>query len=169
MSGYDLYQHFDRSIRHYWSTEHTQIYRALSALAQEGSIDYALVEQSGKPDKKVYHLTPRGRSAFRTWLVSKPPLPEIRHTHLLQLSFMASLPTEAITDFLESYAAQIQEKLRLYRDTDYMEATWRYARNAKERAIWRLVLENGVRYYESELAWCRHTIDALGGLEDEGD
>jgi len=38
MSGYDLYRIFDHSIRHYWSTEHTQIYRALGTLAEQGKI-----------------------------------------------------------------------------------------------------------------------------------
>lgn len=168
MSGYDLYRYFDHSIGHYWSTEHTQIYRALSALAREGSVAYTQVEQSGRPDKKVYRLTPQGETAFRQWLESRLPLPEIRHTHLLQFSFMASLPTNAILECIESYAAQIQEKLNLYGDASYIEATLRFARNAKERAIWQLVLENGVRYYETELAWCRHAIETLRGIETLG-
>ncbi|MBN1628592.1 MAG: PadR family transcriptional regulator [Thermoleophilia bacterium] len=168
MSGYDLSQYFDRSIRHYWSTEHTQIYRALAALADERDVTYSVVEQSGKPDKKLYHLTLQGRAAFQDWLGSRLPLPEIRHTHLLQFSFMASQPTREVLEFIESYAVQIEERLSLYRDTGHQEATWRHARDAKELAIWQLVLENGIRYYETELAWCRRVADVLGGMGDDG-
>ena len=41
---------FDHSIRDYWSTEHTQIYRAIAALAVQQQVSCPLVEQEDKPD-----------------------------------------------------------------------------------------------------------------------
>ena len=167
MSGYDLSQIFDHSIRNYWSTEHTQIYRALLALSDDGSLTSDVIVQQGKPDKKIYHLTEKGKTDFRSWLVSELPLPEIRHSHLLQFSFMESLPLEDIIRFLEKYAEQINEKLNLYHNPQHLEFSLKFAHTEKEQAIWSLVLENGIRYYEAELGWCRHAIEILGGMQDE--
>ncbi|MFW5836276.1 MAG: PadR family transcriptional regulator [bacterium] len=167
MSGYDLSQVFDHSIRYYWKTEHTQIYRVLSSLADRGWIEPRIEEQESRPDRKVYRVTTEGDAAFRAWREAVLPLPEIRHAHLLQFSFMSEIPTERIRAFLTSYAAQIRERLALYQDPDHINQTQQYARSRRESAIWRLVLENGVHYYEHELRWCEHALRTLEGESED--
>lgn len=163
LTGYQISQILDHSVKHYWSTEHTQVYRALGALASDGLVGHTAVAQEERPDKKVYHLTPAGRETFREWLTSALPLPEVRHAQLLQFSFMDALPNDQILSFLDQYEEQLRAKLELYRLPSQLGRAQALARSDRERTLWSLVLDNGIRSYESELAWCQHARQVLQG------
>jgi PadR family transcriptional regulator AphA len=164
MSGYDLYKLFDQSINNYWSTEHTQIYRALKNLLEKDLIDCQEQVQEGKPDRKIYTLTDLGKKDFTEWLMTPQPLPQIRHTHLLQLSFMGNVPRDLILQFIESYQKMLEVKLDSYKDPAHLQETVVYSRSAQEAAIWELILENGIMYYEAEISWCRLALEKIRSL-----
>src|SRR6185503_17314664 len=88
-TGYTLKQRFDGSVRSFWSTTQSQIYRELYALEDEGLVESKLQPGRGRPDKKVYSLTRSGRAAFKEWLAQPLPPLELRHPLLLKLVFAA--------------------------------------------------------------------------------
>jgi len=51
-SGYDLARHFALTAGQIWSATHQQIYLELGKLHQSGWVDFKLINQEGKPDKK---------------------------------------------------------------------------------------------------------------------
>lgn len=55
--GYDMKKMFDASIKHFWSADQSQIYRALNKLTNEGLIDIKLIIQDNKPNSKIYNVT----------------------------------------------------------------------------------------------------------------
>jgi len=167
LSGSDLTKILDHSVQHFWSTEHTQVYRALAGLHAEGLTDVEVVPQADRPEKKVYRLTEAGRRTFAAWLTSSSSLPEVRHSHLLQLSFMDALPLDQILGFLDQYEAQVRERLDHYRSPDQLGRAQSMARTPRERTLWALVLDNGIRAYEAELAWCQNARTTLQGEQDE--
>ena len=67
-SGYDLKKVFDTTVRHFWPADQSQIYRTLGRLAEQGCVKMEKVEQSNRPDRKVYHLTDAGRQVFTDWV-----------------------------------------------------------------------------------------------------
>ncbi|MEZ0051687.1 DNA-binding PadR family transcriptional regulator [Mycobacterium sp. MAA66] len=67
-SGYELAHRFDRSIGYFWAATHQQIYRTLRAMEDDGWVCPDVVEQHGRPDKKVYSVTAAGRDELRRWI-----------------------------------------------------------------------------------------------------
>ena len=60
-SGSDLTRRFDRSIGFFWTATHQQIYRVLGRMEADGWVRATEVAQQGKPDKRVYDVSERGR------------------------------------------------------------------------------------------------------------
>ncbi len=67
-SGYELARRFDRSIGYFWSATHQQIYRTLRAMETDALVHADVVEQHGRPDKKVYSVTAAGRAELARWI-----------------------------------------------------------------------------------------------------
>lgn len=67
-SGYELARRFDRSIGYFWAATHQQIYRTLRAMESDGWVHVTVVEQTGRPDKKVYTVSDAGRAELARWI-----------------------------------------------------------------------------------------------------
>ena len=67
--------------------------------------------QEKRPDRKVYSITPEGRSAFLASLMQ--PLPEDRHRSAFVFAMLFShlLPNNRVSTLLDTYIAQCEEKL----------------------------------------------------------
>src|ERR1700694_3891192 len=79
-TGYDLMG----KINLFWPAGHGQIYPLLAKLEQDGLITFERVEQTEKPDKKVYTLTDKGGDALKMWLTSPTAEPSIRDELMLK-------------------------------------------------------------------------------------
>ena len=69
-SGYELARRFERSIGYFWAATHQQIYRTLRAMEDDAWVLVEVVEQHGRPDKKVYSVTASGLDELRRWIVA---------------------------------------------------------------------------------------------------
>ncbi|MEL6309563.1 MAG: PadR family transcriptional regulator [Chloroflexota bacterium] len=67
-SGYDLNKRLQAEGQHFWTTDQSQIYRALYKMQAEGWVDYETVIQQDSPNKKVYHVTDNGVEQLQEWL-----------------------------------------------------------------------------------------------------
>jgi DNA-binding PadR family transcriptional regulator len=67
-SGYELARRFERSIGFFWAATHQQIYRVLKRMNEAGWVEVETVPQDGRPDKKVYTVSPLGHDELRRWL-----------------------------------------------------------------------------------------------------
>jgi DNA-binding PadR family transcriptional regulator len=85
MSGSDLIRLFDGTIRHFWKTDLSQIYRALEALEREGCVRARSVPSRRGPARKVYRLTARGRRRLEAWIQRPPRVPQAKFEYLAQL------------------------------------------------------------------------------------
>ncbi|WP_323845774.1 PadR family transcriptional regulator [Microbulbifer magnicolonia] len=132
-SGYDLKRRFERSVSHFWSASHQQMYRELHRLHDEGLLDCAEQPQEGKPDKKVYSLTDSGREALREWVQRPAPAQKIREPFLIQLFAGHHLSRDQARDavqrqldehraLLDSYLEQNERVLNS--DSELQERYW---------------------------------------------
>jgi len=86
LSGYDLKKIFDTSVSHFWPADQSQIYRTLgrlvdngwARLVDNGWAEMEVVNQSDRPDRKVYGPTPAGRTELLRWLEAELPLAPTR-------------------------------------------------------------------------------------------
>ena len=110
-SGYDLKKIFDNSVRHFWPADQSQIYRTLTRLTERGWVDMEVVEQSERPDRKVYHINPAGREDLRRWVGGGVPAGDARSAALVQVFFSGQLPDEEIAARFEGMQAIMQAQL----------------------------------------------------------
>lgn len=110
-SGYDLKKHFEAGFDHFFSTGFGSIYPALAALAAEGHARCTSVPQSGRPDRKVYRITPAGERALRATLASCEPGHKLRSELLALLYFAHLVPPPRVSELIDSQLAQMRAGL----------------------------------------------------------
>jgi DNA-binding PadR family transcriptional regulator len=161
-SGYDLKKVFDVSIRHFWPANQTQIYRTLSRLAGQGLVEMEVIEQTERPDRKVYHITEAGRNDLRHWLVSSKPLEVNRNAKLIQVYFAGQLTDKEILHIFEGLAAQVRIGLQQYDSIPtHIEAYSNTVGSAREFFFWMLTLEAGKTIAGANLEWLESVITRI--------
>lgn len=158
-SGYDLKKRLDVSVRHFWSADQSQIYRTLAHLMAEGQVRMEKVEQSDRPDRKVYHITPAGRAALLAWLAGPPPVGAPHSGPMIQVFFMGALPDAEILRQFEGYARVMRMVLQQYEQVPVqVEEVYGDVGSARERFFWLLTLDNGMRNMRANLEWAEAAI-----------
>ena len=64
-SGYDLARRLKRPIGFFWSAHQSHIYSELTRLEDQGLIAHQVIEQSNRPDKKLFWVTDAGLAVLR--------------------------------------------------------------------------------------------------------
>src|SRR5687768_15535792 len=89
-SGYDLSKMVAQSIGHFFSPAKSQIYSELRRLVDLGFADVEHVNQTARPNKRLYSITPEGRRELTNWLETSEVEPEsIKSPFLLKMFFGA--------------------------------------------------------------------------------
>src|ERR1700753_355866 len=111
-TGYEIKNLFqDDGYQHFVEASFGSIYPALNRLCEEGLVSVREEAQEKRPDRKVYSITPSGRSAFIASLLK--PLPEDRHRSpfVFAMLFADLLPPARVGGLLNGYIAQVESKL----------------------------------------------------------
>ena len=166
LSGYDLKMMFDSSVRFYWSATHTQIYRTLDRMVKEGLVTFKVVQQEERPNKKVYSITDEGRKELREWVQSAFGLPNFHHPLLVRLAWCDQLENSQIEALLHDYLGKLRRQIELYQ-TDNQSQVGEFSRTEREGFLWQMILENGIRFYQGELAWAEQVLAGLEQFSDE--
>ncbi|MBQ0752992.1 MAG: PadR family transcriptional regulator [Gammaproteobacteria bacterium] len=113
-SGYDLTRHFAQSADHVWSATHQQIYLELGKLHRAGKVDFEIVHQSHKPDKKLYRITPLGNEALHGWLQRPAGGKRVRESLLIKILASHLIPTDSLLEELRLHRAENEQALSHY-------------------------------------------------------
>jgi PadR family transcriptional regulator, regulatory protein AphA len=162
LSGYDLKKIFDNSVQHFWSADQAQIYRTLVRLAESGLAKVEVVEQSQRPDRKVYHITPAGREELLRWLSSPVPSQPSHMAALVQIFFAGQLSDEQLLTKFEQIAGFSRAVLATYQQIPAVIGA--YAQdfaNPREAFCWHLTLELGLRSIQAQLEWAESVIERI--------
>jgi DNA-binding PadR family transcriptional regulator len=111
-TGYEIKKLFeDDGYQHFVEASFGSIYPALNRLTDEGYVSVRSEAQEKRPDRKVYSITPTGRSQFIASLLK--PLPEDRHRSpfVFAMLFADLLPQSRVSGMLDTYIGHIDEKL----------------------------------------------------------
>lgn len=74
-TGYEIKQALEKSTAYLWHAHHSQIYTTLRKLEEEGMISSYVDKNQDHLVRRVYSMTPAGKSALRAWL--EEPLREV--------------------------------------------------------------------------------------------
>jgi DNA-binding PadR family transcriptional regulator len=102
MSGYELKKRFSSSLGYGWRAYDTQIYRELKALEAAGLVRGRAEKGDRGPDRRVYSVTPAGRSALVAWLESQLDDTWYKSELTLRIWSMHLMPPHALDELLNS-------------------------------------------------------------------
>ena len=160
-SGYDLNKLFQGSVGNFWTTDQSQIYRALHKLLENGWVETETIIQDQTPNKKVYHLTPTGLDELRRWIAT--PLPQddaVRIRRLGQVFFGDLVDRDDLLNMLKSDL----EKLRAAQaHLAAIEARVfpRIESLPLQQQLRLMTLKYGLMQYEFEIRWYEELIDLV--------
>ncbi|MBN2118888.1 MAG: PadR family transcriptional regulator [Anaerolineales bacterium] len=158
-TGYDLKKIFDTSIRHFWPADQSQIYRTLARLTGQRFAEVEKVPQEDRPDRKVYHITERGRAELLRWLAGPPPMGEPRSAPLIQVFFAGQLSDEEVLAKFEGFAAVMRAILSQYNQVPAQIGPYEQEiTSPREHFFWLLTLDNGIRSMRANLEWAENVI-----------
>ena len=112
-SGYDMKKCFESSFGHFFPAGYGSIYPALATLARNGMVELEEVPQEGKPDRKVYSITAKGREELMKGLSNPAPTHKVRSEFLATLWFAHLMKDEQIDEMIDNKLVEIEKFLQM--------------------------------------------------------
>jgi len=152
LSGYELASLLRAPIPFIWPVKHSQIYPALGALESRGNLVAHWVAQQGRPNKKVYELSPQGLQHLTDWL--REPRDALSDEEAMLIAYNLPLVGPAIlATRLGAYRRQCaQEKAQL--EARWGEVSPEAHRDAQRILGIRAVYEYALGARDARIAWC---------------
>lgn len=162
MSGYDLGLTIRASVGHIWNESYGQIYPNLKKLASDGCVSSKMERQKGKPDRRIYSITEKGRERLRKWL-AVPPQPEIpRNEMLLKLFFGEQVPAQILIRYVERMAEERRALLELLERSEHEEIDKN--QHYPGTPYWRMAAHFGQMEMRAHLRWAEETLTELNKI-----
>lgn len=105
-SGYEIKKAFEEGpFSHFNRASFGSIYPALNALSADGFVVVRSQAQDKRPDKKIYSLAPKGRTALIAALMQPPAPDAMRSDFLFILSLAQYLPPSRVEQLINARIA----------------------------------------------------------------
>ena len=170
-SGYDLKKAFAATVAHIWPATQSQIYLTLARLNKDGFVKLKVVQQDGRPNRKVYHITEGGLAELRRWLADPLPLSPVRDAFLIQMTWADAVTAPEIVSLIDAWETAHRERLEEYRKfLGGLEQ--KPPRGRWGRVLVPLIVEQLVMVEEASLSWAanaRNRVRALPPKEATAD
>ena len=154
MTGYDITKEFnDRTLANFWYAKHSQIYPELNKLISESLVEYEIIIQGERMEKKLYSITDKGKSELTAWLVREEPLPvPPKDTFRLRLYFSEQMPEGG---FKRQISSQVKKHVvKLSHLEDLLEKEYPDVPEFGSRDFGDyIVLENAIIREKSTIEW----------------
>lgn len=155
-TGYEIKQLIDRSLNHFWKISYGQLYPILKQLVEEGLANVQETNQEGKPDKKEYFLTDKGKQQLSEWLQSPITIPTEKNEVLLRIFFSRNQPKNTAIIQLENYLDALGERLETYQSIEQSIDI-----NHEDAQYWLYTLDYGKRVTRTAIEWCMDTLTKI--------
>ncbi|NUY55293.1 MULTISPECIES: PadR family transcriptional regulator [unclassified Salinivibrio] len=159
-TGYDITKAFSTTISNVWKASHQQVYRELTKLAERGAVTYRLEPQVGKPDRKVYAITPVGTEVLEAWFIQAPKLAPPRDEYVARLLSCEVLDPTPMLEHINNLIAESQQLLNHYallEQRDYGQST----SLTQQQRLMRLALRRSIHQRRAWMAWAQEVRDEL--------
>ncbi|MCL5056422.1 MAG: PadR family transcriptional regulator [Actinobacteria bacterium] len=165
MTGYELKQHFDNSIQHFWNAKLSQIYPALSQMKKEGLLVMEVEYQEKRPNRKVYKITDAGREELKRWLEEPQEKHPLREPFLVQVFFGAHIEKERIIAIMRRQLEMCREQLAKYKHyKEHFREPAPVDVFVKDAVFWGLTLDAGIKYCMASVEWLEEAIVEVDGI-----
>ena len=163
-SGYELSKRFDVSVANFWPATPQQIYRELDRLEADGLLSARLVEQTSRPNKRIFRVTGAGREELGRFIESASKPTAIRDDLLVKVVALDDDNAESVAAAIRERLEQSEAKLQLYLGIrsamlgDLDEAGFLASGG---RIGNYLALRRGISFEQDNQDWCRSSLDAI--------
>ena len=158
-SGLDLSRRFARSIGFFWTASHQQIYKVLGRMDADGWVEVTEVTQTGKPDKKVYAVSPVGEAVLAAWLAAPTETGALRSELAVKLRGASFGDREAVLDVVRANLADHTARLDHYERL--MKRDYPRPETLTDLELDQyLVLRGGIRLEEFWIGWLTEYLEA---------
>ena len=166
LTGYDLKKFFDSSVAHFWSATQSHIYKSLEGLEKKGWAEVKVISQEGKPNRKEYQITVKGRDEMHRWMVTPLPMEPVREANLIQIFFAQFNSNAEIEALLEARMQKIRKHLELLKTSVQagLDENSKWIGVERASQLWQITLDYGITHYEFELAWYEKTLNTIRKL-----
>jgi DNA-binding PadR family transcriptional regulator len=159
-SGLELTRRFDKSIGFFWSATHPLIYRVLARMENDGWVASTVVAQQGRPDKKVYAVSPDGHAALAEWVAEPTPGSPLRSELALKMRGASYADDrEAVLDVVRAALADHQTRLGFYEQLCKQDYPAPDALSGRDLDQY-LVLRGGIRMEQGWIDWLTEYLSA---------
>lgn len=163
-TGYDLKAAFENSINLFWNASLPQIYRTLSQMEKDGWLSFTVEHQEGKPSRKIYQLTDKGKKELRNWLTTPPEFTPTKNSLLVKLFFGNQMDKKDLAANLRKWREHYVEFLEMM-DKNIRPIAQHYADKIDSKddmQFWLMAADYGIRNARMVIDWCD---SALGFVE----
>jgi DNA-binding PadR family transcriptional regulator len=165
MSGYDLGLTIRQTVGHFWNESYGQIYPNLKKMADSGLVSCETERQKGKPARRIYSITEKGRERLAKWL-EVPPQPEIpRNEMLLKLFFGEQVSPQVLIGYVEQMTKERRAVLEVLERAEREEVDKN--QQYPEAAYWRMAAHFGQMEMRAHLRWAKETLGELNKIANK--
>ncbi len=162
MTGYEIMEVFRDSLNYFWDAKTSQIYRELQSLEQKELARKTVVEQTGKPDKNVYSITPSGKEELLRWLADDNPCLQIKIPVLMKVFFLGEKSAEENIQYFKSVIESRRNILKgMEAAPEYIKAYADMIGQSDKAFYWQMTLEYGRKSMEMQIKWAEECIRRL--------
>ena len=158
-AGLELARRFDRSIGYFWHATHQQIYRVLARMERDGWTRVTEVAQSGRPDKKVYAVTPAGEGVLAAWLAAPTPTEPLRSELAVKLRGASYGDRAAVLEVARATLAEHRVRLAHYEQLERRDHPHPETLTGAGLDQY-LVLRGGIRLERFWVEWLTECLEA---------
>jgi len=152
--GYELKQSLEAIFGSaYPSPNIGQIYVTLNRLEKDGYVRSVDVEQSNRPNKKVYYLTAAGREALEQWIDEPTEGPRVRDEFFMKLVLA---PMTGLSDPMALINRQRRHYLSLMRELNELAE-----RTDPANRVALLLIEGAMLHLQADLDWLERCQEEL--------
>jgi DNA-binding PadR family transcriptional regulator len=164
-SGYDIKKFCDFSISHFWNENYGHIYPVLKQMEAEKLVTRNTEHTEGKPDRNVYFITNKGKSALHQWLMQSIERTPARSELLLKIFFSTDLPIENTVKTLLQNQKEHEEMLAKYKGIE--QQVLKSERKNPGLPFWLATLKFGKHHAKANIEWCKETVAMLKEIEHD--
>lgn len=154
MHGYELKKRLDEQLGHFWRISYGSLYPSLKRLAADGAIEISSPQgETSRRKTNVYHVTPKGETAFTDMLESGGVNVADRDQFMLRFAFSRYMQPETRKRLLEGRRGYLQERLLK------MSASLKRMRDRMDEYSQEL-MQYGVTETEHDIRWLTDMLAA---------
>jgi DNA-binding PadR family transcriptional regulator len=160
-SGLELTRRFERSLGFFWSATHQQIYRVLARMEADGWVEVEVVEQEGRPDKRVHTPSALGRQVLAEWLATPMTMEAFRSEVAVKLRGASYGDRSRLLANVEDARADHATRMAHYEELERTQFPDPTSLTDAEKDQW-LVLRGGIGMEKFWIDWLTEYLEAHG-------